>query len=92
MSLEPGPLELALRREFAATVGESRVVVRQAVDLADSGLYEADVGVPLTNEVVLEELTDAPHGTLADRWNWWMGALEVAYTGYAQFGIQRYRR
>lgn len=92
MEIEPGPLELRLRRAFGGTRGESRVVVRQAVDLADAGQYEADVGVPLTNDVVIEELSDAPPGTLADRWNWWMGALDLAYTGYAQFGIRRFRR
>nr|WP_254808062.1 hypothetical protein [Natronosalvus amylolyticus] len=91
MSLEPGPLEVRLRREFGGTMGQSRVVVRQAVDLDDSGLYEADVGHELTNDVVIEELSDAPHGTPPDRWNWWIGSLEVAYGGYGQFGIRRYR-
>ncbi|USZ70912.1 hypothetical protein [Natronosalvus halobius] len=91
MTVEPGPLEVRLRNRFGGTVGESRVVVRQAVDLADSGQYEADVGAELTTEAVLEELADAPHGTPADRWNWWIGSLEVAYGGYSQFGVQRYR-
>lgn len=89
--LDPGRLELRLRREFGGTVGESRVVVRQAVDLADSGRYETDVGPVLSNDVVIEELADAPSGTPADRWNWWMGALEAAYGGYGQFGIRRYQ-
>ena len=91
MGIEPGPLELALRRSFSGTRGESRVVVRQAADLAASGRYERDVGTTLTNDVVLEELDDAPSGSPADRWNWWIGSLEVAYGGYHEFGIHRYR-
>jgi len=91
VSVEPGRLEVRLRREFGGTIGESRVVVRQAVDLSDAGQFVDDVGVPLTNDVVVEELGDAPEGTPADRWNWWMGALEVAYGGYGRFGIRRYR-
>ena len=91
VSLDPGRLELALRREFGGTRGQARVVVRQAVDLADSGQYETDVGPTLTNDVVIEELSDAPGGTPADRWNWWIGSLEVAFGGYEQFGIRRYR-
>ncbi len=70
----------------------SRVVARQASDLADSGHYETTVGTPLTAEIVLEELADAPDGTPADRWNWWIGALEIAYGGYSQFGVRQYQR
>ncbi|WP_252699640.1 hypothetical protein [Natronosalvus vescus] len=91
MPLDPGSLEIRLRRKFGGTRGQSRVVVRQAVDLDDSGRYEADVGAELTNDVVLEELSDAPNGTPAERWNWWVGSLEIAYGGYGQFSIQRYR-
>ncbi|ELZ11977.1 hypothetical protein C479_06012 [Halovivax asiaticus JCM 14624] len=91
MSLDPGRLEVRLRAAYGGTVGESRVVVRQAVDLEASGQYEADVGVPLSTELVLDELADAPDGTPADRWNWWIGSLEVAYGGYGQFGVRRFR-
>ncbi|NUB89712.1 hypothetical protein HT576_01505 [Haloterrigena sp. SYSU A121-1] len=91
MFIDPGKLEVRLRDEFGGTMGQSRVVVRQAVDLADAGRYEDDVGVPLTNEVVLDELADAPDGPPTDRWNWWIGSLEIAYGGYGQFGIRRYR-
>lgn len=92
MAVEPGPLELRLRREFGGTRGQARVVVRQAVDVADAGTYEADVGAPLTNDAVIEELADAPGGSLTDRWNWWMGSLEVAFGGYERFAIRRYRK
>ncbi len=91
MSLDPDDLESRLRREFGGSRGESRVVARQAVDLADAGRYEADVGAELTADVVCEELADAPDGTPADRWNWWIGSLELAFGGYGQFGVRRYR-
>ena len=92
MFIDPGRLEIRLREEFGGTMGQSRVVVRQAVDLADSGAYEADIGTALTNEIVLEELADAPEGTPPERWNWWIGSLELAYGGYGQFDIRRYRK
>ena len=91
MFIDPDRLERRLREEFGGSESESRVVVRQAVDLADSGAYESDVGAPLTTDVVLEELADAPDGTPADRWNWWIGSLEVAYGGYERFGIRQFR-
>lgn len=92
MSLDPERLERRLHREFDGTSREARVVVRQAVDLVDSGRYETDVGVALSNDVVIEELSDAPNGTPADRWNWWIGSLDIAFGGYDQFRIRRYRR
>lgn len=91
MFIDPGRLERRLRGEFGDGEGASRVVVRQAVDLADSGRYQADTGTTLTNDVVLEELADAPDGGPTERWNWWIGSLEVAYGGYGRFGIQQYR-
>ncbi|ELY41515.1 hypothetical protein [Natronorubrum tibetense] len=91
MFIDPEKLEIRLRDEFGGTMGQSRVVVRQAVDLADSGQYQADVGATLTNDVVIEELSDAPDGSPTERWNWWIGSLEIAYGGYGQFGIRRYQ-
>ena len=91
MSLDPARLESRLRRAFGGTDGEVRVVARQAADLADSGRYAADVGATLTADVVIEELADAPDGTPADRWNWWIGSLELAFGGYERFGVDRYR-
>ncbi len=91
MFLDLDRLESRLSREFGGTEEEARVVVRQAVDLADSGQYADDVGATLTNDVVIEELADAPEGTPADRWNWWIGSLELSFQGYERFGIRRYR-
>lgn len=91
MALDPDRLERRLRREFGGTRGEARVVARQAVDLADVGRYEADVGVPVTDDVVIEELADAPGGTPADRWNWWIGSLDLAFGDYGEFVVRRYR-
>ncbi|SEW15349.1 hypothetical protein [Natrinema salifodinae] len=92
MFIDPERLEARLRDEFGGTPGQARVVVRQAVDLADAGQYEADVGATLTTDVVIDELSDAPAGTPPERWNWWIGSLELAYGDYGRFGIQRYRK
>ncbi|WP_254762013.1 hypothetical protein [Natrinema marinum] len=92
MFIDPGRLEIRLRDEFGGTTGQSRVVVRQAVDLADSGQYEDDAGTTLTNDLVIGELSDAPEGNPPERWNWWIGSLEVAYGGYGRFGIRAYRK
>jgi hypothetical protein len=75
---------------FGGTAAERRVVARQAQDLADSGRLERDRGHPPMVETVVAELAEAPSGGPADRWNWWVGALDVAYGGYAQFGVRRY--
>jgi hypothetical protein len=81
-------LEAAFERAFDAESAERRVVARQARDLATSGKPEADRGAPLTVEAVIENLSDAPDAwSLANRWNWWLGALEVAHGGYRQFQV-----
>ena len=51
----------------------------------------ADADVPLTPEHVVVQLADAPEGSPAERWNWWVGALEFAYGGYAEFQVRRWR-
>ena len=91
--LDSDALETALRDRFAGRDSERRVVVRQAVDLADSGKHRHDRGRPLTVDVVVSNLADAPDGSsVADRWNWWLGALEVAYGGYEPFQVRQFRR
>jgi hypothetical protein len=83
-------LDRALAEAFAGSEAERRVVVRQALDLADSGNVERDRGAELTVEEVVTQLNDAPAGSVANRWNWWLGALEVAYGGYEPFQVRRY--
>ncbi|KDE59177.1 hypothetical protein EL22_24180 [Halostagnicola sp. A56] len=92
MAIEPESLERRLREAFGGSAGAARVVARQAVDLDDSGRYSADLACELTNDVVVDELSDAPDGTAPARWNWWIGSLEVAFGGYERFEVSRYRR
>lgn len=91
--LDEAALREALADAFDGSPAQRRVIVRQARDLSDSGKHLADRGHPLTVGDVVENLADAPEGSgLVDRWNWWMGALEVAYGGYEPFQVRRYRR
>lgn len=81
-------LEAAFERAFGADRAECRVVARQARDLEASGKPGADRGAPLTVDDVVGNLEDAPDDwSLAERWNWWLGALEVAHGGYRQFQV-----
>lgn len=85
-------LDRRLAVAFGGAAGERRVVARAAGDLADDGRLEGDLGVPVTADLVVEGLADAPDGTgLVDRWNWWMGSLEAAFGGYEPFTVRRYR-
>lgn len=92
MSLDRDDLARSLQARFGGSDGEARTVARMADDLAAAGQLTDDRGHPLTEPVVLEELADAPEGTPADRWNWWVGSLEVAFGGYEQFSVRRFRR
>lgn len=75
---------------FDAPLAERRVVVRQAVDLADAGRWaDTHDGERLTAEQIVRVLGSAPSGDgLADRWNWWMGSLEVAYGEFERFSVR----
>ncbi|ELZ79757.1 hypothetical protein C455_07285 [Haloferax larsenii JCM 13917] len=75
--------------EFGGTEAERRVVARQARDLVDSGQAADDRGASLTVDEIVRNLRDAPRGTPATRWNWWLGALEAAYGGYHEFQVRR---
>lgn len=75
---------------FGGTDAERRAVARQARDMADAGVLERDEGYTLTVERVLDELDDAPEGSPADRWNWWLGALEVSHGDYERFQVRRW--
>ena len=83
--------EKRLDEEFDGNAGTRRVVARQARDLADSGQFEAHMDRELTAAVVVENLRDAPESlALPEKWNWWMGALELAYGGYDRFRVLRW--
>ncbi len=79
-----------LGAEFDGSERAVRVVARQAGDLADSGRIAADAGYEPTPETVVDHLTDAPTGyTLVERWNWWVGSLELAYgDAYRRFRVR----
>ena len=86
-------LDDALRAAFDSTTADRRVVVRQATDLAAVGKPNADRGVALTVDDIVDNLQDAPDGAdLVDRWNWWLGALEAAYGGYYEFRVTAWER
>jgi len=81
-------LRAALTEAFAAEPAERDAVVRAAGDLDDAGRLSADLGAEVTATDVVEHLRDAPGGGLADRWNWWMGSLDVAFGGYREFEVR----
>lgn len=79
----------ALHEAFDGTAADRRVVVRQATDLAAAEQSLTDRGVELTVEEIVSNLNDAPaRSDLVERWNWWLGALDIAYGGYQQFTAQ----
>lgn len=82
-------LDLRLAKVFDAEPAERRIVVRQAGDLHDSGRYEETHDHKLTVDLIIGNLSEAPDDLeLAERWNWWVGALDLAHDGYERFRIQ----
>lgn len=82
-------LQQELEAAFDGDKEELRVVARQARDLADSGLYENDIGAELTVDTVVENLEDAPEdGRVIERWNWWLGSLDLSHGGYERFRVR----
>jgi len=83
-------LRLYLRQAFPdSTDKERRIVARFAGDLADSGRFREAKGTSLTPDTVVENLQDAPEGMdLPERWNWWMGALDLAHGSHAEFRVR----
>jgi hypothetical protein len=78
-----------LEDAFDGEPAEYRVVARQARDLADAGIVADDRGEPLTIDEIVRNLRDAPdESSVADRWNWWLGALDAAYGGYREFEVR----
>ncbi len=78
-----------LEANFGGTAMTRRAVSRQAQDLADSGQIEADMQYRLTADAVVANLADAPEEyTLVERWNWWMGSLDLAFGEYQHFHVR----
>ena len=81
-------LERVLSERFD-DAGAAPVVARQAGDMADGGQFDVDFGGELTVETVVDNLQDAPDGySLAERWNWWLGALDLSHGGYTRFSVR----
>jgi hypothetical protein len=79
-----------LEAAFGASGPDRRVVARQARDLADSGRIARDLGFELTAGAIVSNLADAPAGySLVERWNWWIGSLDLSHGGYQRFSIRR---
>lgn len=82
-------LETALAEEFDAAPDAARVIGRQAIDLSDSGRIDEDLGFELTVDAVLDNLRDAPADhTAVERWNWWIGSLDISHGGYQRFQVR----
>ena len=82
-------LDEALAERYDADEQIRRIVGRQAQDLADSCRIAEDLGYPLAVEDVLANLDDAPDDhSLVERWNWWLGALDLSHGGYERFRIR----
>ena len=78
-----------LEADFCGTESARRAVSRQARDMADSGRIEEELGYELTVETVVSNLQDAPaeYG-LVERWNWWIGSLELSHGNYQRFRVR----
>ncbi|PSP85904.1 hypothetical protein BRC83_02085 [Halobacteriales archaeon QS_1_68_17] len=87
--MDKAPLEAALESSFDGSDRARSVVARQARDLADAGLLTEDLGVELTPEFVVSNLADAPDDySLVERWNWWLGSLDLSHGGYNRFRVR----
>ena len=82
-------LESELEAVFDADPATVTVVARQARDLADSGQFATDFDGDLTVGDVVGNLQDAPEEySLVERWNWWLGALDISHGGYTRFSVR----
>lgn len=87
--MDRATLEQRLDEAFDGNEPARRAVSRQARDLADSGRIAEELGHELTAEVVLTNLDDAPDEyDLVERWNWWMGALDLSHGNYQRFLVR----
>nr|WP_159764155.1 hypothetical protein [Halovenus carboxidivorans] len=78
-----------MEAEFCGSEQARRAVSRQARDLSDAGRIEEELGYELTVETVVSNLEDAPaeYG-LVERWNWWIGSLELSHGNYQRFRVR----
>lgn len=82
-------LERELAEAFGGTDRACRTVARQARDLVDAGTAEELLGHELTATDIVGHLEDAPDDhSLVERWNWWLGSLELADGGYNRFRVR----
>jgi hypothetical protein len=82
-------LEEELQAAFDADAATASVVARQARDLADAGQFAEDFDAELTASDVVGNLRDAPEDySLVERWNWWLGSLDISHGGYARFSVR----
>lgn len=81
-------LQESLER-FGGGDAERRAVARAARDLVDAGRFEDDTDVPLTADIIVDNLDDARSGGPAERWNWWLGSLAIAYDRGEADGAER---
>lgn len=79
-----------LARTFAGSRDECHIVTRQIIDLQHAGRYRESHSRELTVDHIIDELQEAPDGSLVERWNWWIGALELAHGGFRQFRVDRW--
>ncbi|MFB6165005.1 MAG: hypothetical protein ABEJ31_07585 [Haloarculaceae archaeon] len=87
--METEALERALADAFGGTDAARHVVARQARDLADAGKIEAELGYELTVDDVVGNMADAPDDyAVVERWNWWLGSLELSHGGYDRFRVR----
>lgn len=89
-SVDEAELLEGLEAAFGGSQAERDAVARAARDLDASDQVETDTESEVTAGRVIAELEDAPDGGPADRWNWWIGALEIAYGGYAEYQVRRW--
>ncbi len=81
--------EVELETAFGGDEQSRQAISRQARDLADSGRIDTDFDYQLTIDAVVDHLADAPENhTVVERWNWWIGSLDLAEGGYQRFHVR----
>jgi len=87
--MERARLEEELEAAFGGDEQVRRAISRQARDMADARRIDDDFGYELTVEAVVDHLADAPDDhSLVERWNWWVGSLDLSKGGYQRFHVR----